>query len=120
MEELPRYRIRFSVQAGQDAVEIAHSLLEFSESPEAARTLHSLFYNEAGKLSTLPDRYMVQERESARWGVPVRRILVRRWHLYYSVDSEGPDGPLVTILFFWPAMAEPIEEEQLRQIRRNQ
>ena len=121
-EELLRFRIRFSVQAGQDAVEAAHSLLEFTASPDVARELHQLFYREAGKLSTLPDRYAVVERESALWGMPVRRVLVRRWHLYYAIDQEqeNEEGPLVIILFLWPAMAEPVTREQAQQIQGNQ
>lgn len=119
-DEAYRYAVRFSTQAEQDTVLVAHNYLEYSGDPAAALDLHSQFYTEASKLSVFPTRHHVQVYETELFGLELRRILVRNWHLYYHVADAGADGPRVTILYLWPATAEKIDAEAAQRISTNQ
>jgi hypothetical protein len=114
--ELKRHQVRFSAHARDDATEIGWSYYEFLQDAAKGQELIEEFYRVAATLQTLPTRHVVQEHESALFGAPVRRLFVRRWHLYYQVE-DADDGPLVTVLFLWPATAEPITEDKSQQIR---
>jgi hypothetical protein len=40
--------------------------------------------------------------------------------MFYTIEEEGDDGPLVTIVYLWPGSAEPITSDQADRVRLNQ
>jgi hypothetical protein len=75
---------------------------------------------EAAGLRTFPHRFPVATHESEILAMPLRRRNVGRWAMFYSIEEEGDDGPLVTIVYLWPGSAEPITSDQADRVRRNQ
>lgn len=110
------WRVLFSRRAWADATEIGWERYVQSEDVAAGQALIERLYAEARKrLEMFPGRQPVLERESALLGLEVRRLRIAQWHAYYHI-SEGDDGPVATVLFFWYASRQPVDEGESTRI----
>lgn len=63
------------------------------------------------------------ERESKLTGWEVRRLLYRRtvgsaaYHVLYTVDEAGDDGPRVTVFHIRHAARKPLSAKESRDLR---
>jgi plasmid stabilization system protein ParE len=115
-EEPGNFTVRFSPQAQTDAILIVYDM----PTTTVALGLHQEFGTAAGKLAYLPERHPVESEVSKQLEMTLRRILVRRWHLYYQVVPDSLDGPLVRIVFIRDARLPPLTQDEADRIKANQ
>lgn len=114
-EEPSNFVVRFSPEARLNALTITQEMPTAS----SAIALYREFEAMAGKLAFLPERHMVQQELSEQLGRTVRRLLVRRWNLYYEVVPDSLDGPMVKILFIRDSRLPLLTQEEADQIQTN-
>ncbi len=119
-EDLKVYVVRFSQEAQQNAVEAGYGRFEFDGNALAAQGLIDALRSEGVSLRTLPHRWPRAPHESEKIGLPLRRRNVGAWAMFYTIEEESDDGPLVTVVFLWPGAAEPITSDQADRIKANQ
>jgi hypothetical protein len=117
-----QYGIRFSIEAEQNAISIAHNYMEKTDDSVGARDLYNFFFDAAGVLASFPDRYPVEPSDSLLLGYDIRRLLVRRggraWHMAYRIENDK-DGPIVWIVYIRDARV-PLKEDEAERILSNQ
>ena len=95
-EESVIYGVRFSREAEQNAIDIAHALARQSYDGEAI-ALYTRLYDESQKLALLPSHRAVDAEVSAQLGYPVRRLPIGGYRLAYRIETDA-DGPVVVVL----------------------
>ncbi len=115
-DEPKNHVVRFSPEARLNALTIAQAIPTAS----VAVALYREFESEAGKLAFLPERQAIQPEVSKQLGRIVRRLLVRRWNLYYEVIPDSLDGPMVKILFLRDSRLPPLTQDEADRIKANQ
>ena len=121
-DEPKRYAVRIAVRANRELLDTYEALAQSAGDEEAARQWYIHVRAEIGTLATLPGRYPVRPVESKRIGLHVRRFLYRRppagmgHHVYYVMEEDSPDGPLVTVVHIRHAARRAMTAKEGRQI----
>jgi hypothetical protein len=97
-----------------------YARFEIDDDPQAGLDLVDAIFAEATSLRTLPHRFPIAAHESELFEMPLRRRNVGKWAMFYSIEENGEDGPLVTIIFLWPGSARPVTDELAERIKGNQ
>jgi hypothetical protein len=120
-DEQPKiYTVRFSRDAEQSAILAGHARFELDGNVQAGLELIDAIYAEAVGLRILPHRFPRAPHESEVLGLPLRRRNIEKWAMFYTIEEESDDGPLVTVVFLWPGSAESITSDQADRVRLNQ
>jgi hypothetical protein len=119
-DEPKNFTVRFSPEAQFNAITIAHDHMERYTDLRGGRALYNELITAAGKLAFLPERNAVHQEVSSQMGRTLRRLLVRRWNLYYEVIPDSQDGPLVKIIFIRDSRLLPLTPDEVGSIQANQ
>lgn len=117
------YAVRFSAGADREVSEATVRLADLSGSEKIAQEWLEGIYTAATTLATHPTRFALRPDEGRKIGLSVRRLLYQRspssaaYHLYYTVENQGEDGPRVTIIHVRHASRRPITGTEAKDIR---
>jgi len=121
------YAVRFSPLAIRELAEAAIRIADITADEETGRAWYDGLKEESGTLAENPRRFQVQTKESRLIGAEARRLLYQRtkgsthtYHLYYVVEDEGDDGPVVKILHIRHASRKPMTSTEAKDIRGGQ
>jgi plasmid stabilization system protein ParE len=121
------YSVRFSPRAERETAEAATWLAEIVGSDDLAVEWFLGIKAAAGTLATNPRRFPVHADASRKLGRQVRGLLFQRrsastaaYHLYYSIEDNGDDGPTVRVVHVRHASRKPITRAEAKEIRAGQ
>jgi plasmid stabilization system protein ParE len=119
------YAVRFSPHAEQELARAAIRLIELTGSKEFAAEWYGGVKAAVATLAEFPARLQTQAKESRLLGREVRRLLYQRsagssapYHLYFTVEDDGKDGPVVRILHVRHAARKPVTRKEAEGIRK--
>jgi plasmid stabilization system protein ParE len=122
-EEPKRYVIRLTPRAAREAEESFEQILAASGDLVSAQRWYAGLREKIGSLSTLPTRFPLQEEESQKMGLPVRRFLYREspagssgYYVFYVVHDDSPDGPNVMVYHIRHAARRSMTAREAREI----
>ncbi|MES2463207.1 MAG: hypothetical protein V4671_21710 [Armatimonadota bacterium] len=117
------YAVRLSPGAEREVAEATVRIADIADREDAGIEWYVGLKETAASLSENPRRFQVQADDSRRIGQEVRRLLYQRtkssthaYHLYYSVEDQGEDGPRVTIIHVRHASRKPITRAEAKDI----
>lgn len=120
-----QYAVRFGERANRESAEAVVRLFDLTDNQEIARSWLVGLREAAGTLNTNPRRFAVRPTESRFIGLPVRRLLYRRplsstsspaYHLFYFVEDQSQDGPLVFVFHIRHAARRPMTRRDAKEI----
>lgn len=96
-----------------------------TQSEQRALEWHQGLYTAISGLTQNPRRYAVQSAESKKIGREVRREIYRHtprnrataYYLFYMVQDETDDGPLVTVVHIRHTSRKPMTRAEAKNIR---
>lgn len=120
----PNHAVRFSPRADRETTEAATRLAMITGSDDLALEWFFGIKAAAGTLATNPRQSPVNEDASRKIGEEDRRLLFQRtgssnaaYHLFYTVEDAGDDGPRVAVIHVRHASRKPITRAEAKDIR---
>lgn len=121
-EEAPVYTIRLTLRARRD-IEFSRDRLAALTDEDIADLWEAGLERAISHLATSPIRPLIAEQEHFRF--TIRQLLYRRpetgrnapaHRILYTVQMEGVDGPMVTILSVRHAAMAPITAKEAKEV----
>ncbi len=118
------YAVRLSEYAQRELERIVSDVLERAADEAMARACYQGMRAAIRGLSRNPRRFAVQPEESRKLKGEVRREIYRHkpgssavYYLFYTVEDDTDDGPLVTVIHVRHASRKPLTHAEAKDIR---